>query len=248
MADFSNKFTTFESTDIPPVVTKDYEDIKARYESGFSLPIATAQQSSSRSISFVDDEQGNSNNGFKWTDEQEESYNPIQERTSSKSKERQIDSKSINGYSGFQQAMQKYEQESGDRMSPLKKKILSNIACLESGYKQKIKNNASSALGYFQMIKGNRKDLGSNEEFASSTNLQFQAASRLYDANWKMIQPYWKQGQALGLTPMQMMYGMWFNPTSMLKYIKSGGKEGGEFKDPQGTSFAKVLRRAASVS
>lgn len=104
------------------------------------------------------------------------------------------------------------------------KDLLTSIAGLESSYQQDTSNKHSSALGWFQFVDKTRSNYtnASREEFASNPNLQFEVASRYMDDIMRQVSPYKDRAKELGLTDLQLVYGMWWRPKSMINYLKTG--------------------------
>lgn len=141
----------------------------------------------------------------------------------------------------FKTLLAKYERETGDIMSEEKKQDLARLARLESSFNSNATNKASSAAGYFQLIRSNRKGM-SDQQFLKDTNAQFAAASILYDSNYKALSKYSDNNQ---LTRFQKVYGFWFNPKATEQYLLG---QNVQFKDGLGTSLQEIFKRAKQVS
>ena len=129
------------------------------------------------------------------------------------------------GYNNFVTAYDKFLTENPQYSKY--KDLLTSIAGLESSYQQDISNKHSSALGWFQFVDKTRANYtnASREEFASNPNLQFEVASRHMDDIMRQIRPYKDRAKELGLTDLQLVYGMWWRPKSMLNYLKTGSDD-----------------------
>lgn len=126
------------------------------------------------------------------------------------------------GYNNFVTAYDKFLAENPQYSKY--KDLLTSIAGLESSYQQDISNKHSSALGWFQFLDKTRSNYTntSREEFASNPNLQFEVASRHMDDIMRQVSPYKDRAKELGLTYLQLVYGMWWRPKSMINYLKTG--------------------------
>lgn len=125
------------------------------------------------------------------------------------------------------------------------KDILISIAGLESAYKQDVANKISSALGWFQFVDSTRANYtkASRQEFASNPDIQFDVASRHIDDIMKQVSPYKNRAKELGLTDLQLVYGMWWRPKSMINYLKTGSDD---YVNPgDNATLQKILKYAS---
>ena len=122
--------------------------------------------------------------------------------------------------------------------------ILTSIAALESGYKPSVSNKHSNALGYFQFLDSTRSAYNNStrEQFASDTNQQFEAAVKHYANIKKQLSRYQNEIKNSGLSDLQVAYGMWWRPGSMLNYLKTGKDDYVNKSD--GMTLEKILQRA----
>lgn len=148
------------------------------------------------------------------------------------------------GHQEFQNQLDKYfinnPQDEGYR------DMLTNLAAMESSYNQYAQNPWSSALGYFQFVDGTRKRYNtmSRDKFANDSQEQIRVAiAHLKDLkndiqrniNTKTITDS-------GLTPLQLMYGMWWRPKSMYNYLRTGKDD---FQTKDGMNIKKILEKAS---
>lgn len=123
------------------------------------------------------------------------------------------------------------------------KYILKGIATLESSLIKNAKNPKSSASGYFQFTDSTRNSLSpvSKEEFMNNEQLQIESAYKYLKQLRKILgNDYW-HAREIGLSPFQIMYGMWWRPKSMLNYIRN---KQDDYVDPQGTTIYTILNKA----
>lgn len=123
------------------------------------------------------------------------------------------------------------------------------IAGFESSYDPKATVKGSSASGWFGFTNGTRTDVGNNmtrEEFMNDKNAQIQAAVNLYGKRKQLlgswIRDYNVNMNSLGKTPLQLMYGMWWNPSSMQNYLQNGNDS---FVDALNMNLNKIFNKAA---
>lgn len=118
---------------------------------------------------------------------------------------------------------------------------LTKIAQVESGFKTDIPNigGYSTSIGLFQFVDGTRKKYSPNltkEQFAKDPYAQIDAACRMA----RDIQKQTKGKNTKGLTPTQILYGMWWRPESMLNYL-NGVDDNYTSKD--GMKLVNILNR-----
>lgn len=123
------------------------------------------------------------------------------------------------------------------------------IAGFESSYDPKATVKGSSASGWFGFTNDTRTDVGNNmtrEEFMNDKNAQIQAAVNLYGKRKQLlgswIRDYNVNMNSLGKTPLQLMYGMWWNPGSMQNYLQNGNDS---FVDALNMNLNKIFNKAA---
>ena len=114
--------------------------------------------------------------------------------------------------------------------------ILTKIAYNESGFNVNAKNPKSSASGLFQFTNATKQRFG----YGNTAEEQIQAASRLYDNNLQQLQSVASQYGTKGKSLAQLMYGMWFNPSATLNYLKTGSNN---FSDAQGTTLNNIFNK-----
>ena len=141
--------------------------------------------------------------------------------------------------SDFDNYLKLNSQYAGDR------DILTSIAALESAYKPTVSNKHSSALGYFQFLDSTRRDYNNStrEQFANDTNQQFDAAVKHYGNIKRQLNKYQDEIKKSGLTDLQVAYGMWWRPASMIKYLKTGKDD--YVNQSDGMTLEKILQRAS---
>ena len=126
------------------------------------------------------------------------------------------------------------------------RQILTNIAEMESRFKSNAANPGSSARGWFQFIDGTRKQLGntqSRQDFMNDTQSQINLAVNLYNKNKAKLAQYKDKITKLGLTPTQVAYGMWWRPTSMINYLRTGTDN---YQTSDGMTLSKILKKAGN--
>lgn len=146
------------------------------------------------------------------------------------------------GYTKFNEAFDKYLEVHPEYKDA--KNILTAIAAMESNYNQGIKNPHSSATGYFQFIDSTRKNFSnvSRDEFIKDPNNQFDAAVKYYRQIQNTLKPYQNKIKKLGLTPLQVVYGMWWNPKSVINYLNTGSDS--YLSKSDGMTLAKIFNKA----
>lgn len=122
--------------------------------------------------------------------------------------------------------------------------VLTAIAALESRYSPKAANKHSNALGYFQFLDSTRAayNKSSREEFANDPNQQFDTAIQHYRMLQKQLSKYQDQIKNSGLSDLQVAYGMWWRPGSMLNHLRTGKDTYVNKSD--GMTLEKILNRA----
>lgn len=148
-----------------------------------------------------------------------------------------------NGYQQFQSQLDEYfsnnPQDEGYR------DMLTNIAAMESSFKQDATNKWSSALGYFQFLDGTRKQYNnmSREQFANDSQAQIKTAIAYLKDLKNDIQRNIDTDTITNskLSPLQIMYGMWWRPKSMYNYLRTGKDN---FSTKDGMNIKRILEKA----
>lgn len=146
-------------------------------------------------------------------------------------------------YQDFMRKLENYALQTNlDHDTMLK---LEFLAGLESRYEQGVENyQGSTALGWFQFMDETRHDYNkqSRKDFANDANAQFQAAvdhinfiDRAYISKWK------KEIKDAGLNDFQALYGFWWNPSDMEKFLKDNNYNR---VTKYNESIQKILKRA----
>ena len=146
------------------------------------------------------------------------------------------------GSKAFNQAFDQYATT--HQVDSQTRQILTNIAEMESRFKSNAANPGSSARGWFQFIDGTRKQLGntqSRQDFMNDTQSQINLAVNLYNKNKAKLAQYKDKITKLGLTPTQVAYGMWWRPTSMINYLRTGTDN---YQTSDGMTLSKILKKA----
>lgn len=165
------------------------------------------------------------------------------ERSAKITKARRTNNKQ--GYQQFQSQLNEYlknnPQYEGYR------DMLTNIAAMESSFDQYATNPASKALGYFQFLDSTRKDYNnmSRQEFANDSQAQFESAIQHLKYLKKRIQRNVDSETIANsnLTPLQLMYGMWWRPKTMENYLNLGFDN---FRTPSDNmDIIKILEKAS---
>lgn len=124
--------------------------------------------------------------------------------------------------------------------------LLTNIAALEnSQFDQYATNPNSSALGYFQILDGTRRHYGdiTRDDFINNPQAQINIAVQHLKALKKDLKSKVDIAtiQKSKLTPLQVMYGLWWRPQSMYNYFKTGDDN---FSTKDGMNIKKILEKA----
>ena len=146
------------------------------------------------------------------------------------------------GSKAFNQAFDQYATT--HQVDSQTRQILTNIAEMESRFNSKAANRGSSARGWVQFIHGTRKQLGntqSRQDFMNDTQGQINLAVNLYNKNNAELARYKDKITRLGLTPTQVAYGMWWRPTSMINYLRTGTDN---YQTSDGMTLSKILKKA----
>ena len=146
------------------------------------------------------------------------------------------------GSKAFNQAFNQYAAT--HQIDSQTRQILTNIAEMESKFNSKAANPRSSARGWFQFIDSTRRQLGntqSQQDFMNDTQSQINLAVNLYNKNKAKLAQYKDKITKLGLTPTQVAYGMWWRPTSMINYLRTGSDN---YQTSDGMTLSKILKKA----
>ena len=146
------------------------------------------------------------------------------------------------GSKAFNQAFDQYATT--HQVDSQTRQILTNIAEMESRFNSNAANPGSSARGWFQFIDGTRRQLGntqSRQDFMNDTQSQINLAVNLYNKNNAELARYKDRIARLGLTPTQAAYGMWWRPTSMINYLRTGSDN---YQTSDGMTLSKILKKA----
>lgn len=149
-----------------------------------------------------------------------------------------------NNYKQFQKELDTYL--SNNKSDEEFRDLLTNIAAMESSFKQDAKNPISTALGYFQFLDGTRKSFtnATREEFEKNPQLQIATAVKYLRQLKDGVQRNVGSDviEKSGLTPLQIMYGMWWRPKSMYNYLLTGKDD---FSTKDGMNIKKILEKAS---
>ena len=146
------------------------------------------------------------------------------------------------GSKAFNQAFDQYAAT--HQVDSQTRQVLTNIAEMESRFNSKAANPRSSARGWFQFIDSTRRQLGntqSQQDFMNNTQGQINLAVNLYNKNKAKLAQYKDKITKLGLTPTQVAYGMWWRPTSMINYLRTGTDN---YQTSDGMTLSKILKKA----
>ena len=75
----------------------------------------------------------------------------------------------------------------------------------------------------------------------NDTQGQINLAVNLYNNNNAKLARYKDKITKLGLTPTQVAYGMWWRPTSMINYLRTGTDN---YQTSDGMTLSKILKKA----
>lgn len=143
-------------------------------------------------------------------------------------------------YTDFQNKFNKWSKNKN--ITKGERQFLESFAALESGYNQGAKSKYSSASGWFQLLSDKWGDL-TQEQFLKNPDVQFDKTLEHY--RWcinylkRNVSP--EDIKNSKLTPLQIMYGMWWRPQSMKNYLITGKDE---YVSPDGMDIYKILNKA----
>lgn len=123
--------------------------------------------------------------------------------------------------------------------------LLEAIAGIESNYRNIQNQGGSSAWGYFQIMPGtaNGYQQGAYEAMKTNPELQMDVAVRNYKYCQNLLRRNSQYLEKSNLTPLQIMYGMWWNPNIMLKYLQTGKLD--SFSDSDKNDLESILKKAS---
>lgn len=134
-----------------------------------------------------------------------------------------IRKKNNENYTKFRTSLMNWAEE--NKVSREDMELLDQIAGLESSYNQFGKNPKSTASGWFQILDKTRNGYNNytREEFLNNSDYQFDTAYKHLNYLKKLIQDKsLKKIKNHGLTDLQMMYGLWWRPKSLINYMIKG--------------------------
>lgn len=123
--------------------------------------------------------------------------------------------------------------------------ILEAIAGIESAYRNIQNLGGSSAWGYFQFMPktANGYQQGAYETMKTNPELQMDLAVKNYKYCQNLLRRNSQYLEKSNLTPLQVMYGMWWNPDIMLKYLQTGKLD--SFSDSDKNDLKSILKKAS---
>lgn len=123
--------------------------------------------------------------------------------------------------------------------------ILEAIAGIESSYHNIQNQGGSSAWGYFQIMPdtANGYQQGAYETMKTNPELQMDLAVKNYKYCQNLLRRNSQYLEKSNLTPLQVMYGMWWNPSIMLKYLQTGKLD--SFSDSDKNDLKSILKKAS---
>ena len=122
--------------------------------------------------------------------------------------------------------------------------LLEAIAGIESTYRNVQNQGGSSAWGYFQFMPttANGYREGAYEAMKTNPNMQFDLAVKHYKYLKNRLKNSSEYLNKSNLTPLQIMYGMWWRPASMENYLRTGFDK---FSDTDKNDLESVLKKAS---
>lgn len=143
-------------------------------------------------------------------------------------------------YTNFSKHLKQYMEENPDFGGG---NILSAIAALESNYNQTAQNKGSTAKGWFQFLDSTESQFSNirGQSFLNDPMSQIRAAAELYNTNLNNLRKYETEIRSSNLTPLQIMYGMWWRPKSLINYLKTGSDS---YVAPDGMTLYKIFKKA----
>lgn len=123
--------------------------------------------------------------------------------------------------------------------------LLEAIAGIESNYRNIQNKGGSSAWGYFQIMPNtaNGYQQGAYEAMKINPELQMDIAVKNYKYCQNLLRRNSQYLEKSNLTPLQVIYGMWWNPDIMLKYLQTGKLD--SFSDSDKNDLKSILKKAS---
>lgn len=155
-----------------------------------------------------------------------------------------IRKKNNKDYTKFRTSLMNWANK--NKVSKEDMELLDQIAGLESSYNQFGENPKSTALGWFQILDKTRNGYNNytRKEFLNNSDYQFDTAYKHLNYLKKLIQDKGlNKIKNHGLTNLQMMYGLWWRPKSLINYIIRGKDD--YVNEPDNVDLQKILERAS---
>ena len=149
-------------------------------------------------------------------------------------------------YYDFKVKFDKYKQtHPNSGLSDKDWDLLEAIAGIESSYRNIPNEGGSSAWGYFQFMPktANGYQQGAYETMKTNPELQMDLAVKNYKYCQNLLRRNSQYLEKSNLTPLQVMYGMWWNPDIMLKYLQTGKLD--SFSDSDKNDLKSILKKAS---
>lgn len=146
-------------------------------------------------------------------------------------------------YKLFKHKFDNYRKKHDSELSAKDWDILEAIAGIESEYRNVPNAYGSGAYGYFQIMPATAKDFykGSFEDVKNNTDLQIDIAVKNYKYLQRRLRNSEQYLESSGLTPLQVMYGMWWRPKSMENYLKDGKDS---YKGEDKNDIISIIKKA----
>ena len=147
-------------------------------------------------------------------------------------------------YKLFKHKFDNYKKNHNSELSDKDWDILEAIAGIESEYRNIPNAYGSGAYGYFQIMPATAKDFykGSFEDVKNNPDLQIEIAVKNYKYLQRRLRDSAQYLESSRLTPLQVMYGMWWRPGSLESYLKDGGDN---FKSTDKNDIISILKKAS---
>ncbi len=120
---------------------------------------------------------------------------------------------------------------------------LEAIAGIESTFENTQNKGGSNAYGYFQFMPATANGIKPNayEDMKNNPNLQFDLAVKHYKYLQRRLKNSAEYLQNSRLTPLQVMYGMWWNPGSVENYLRTNQDK---VSDSDGNDIISIFKKA----